>query len=197
VGGARYRSAEAEGFVDTVFLGAFPRRVFETVGLYDPGAVTNEDAELNQRILAAGGRIYLSRDIVVHYHPRDTFAALGRQYFRYGRGRARTLLKHGRFPTARPLAPFLFVLSVIAVLGVPPLRPFAPLWLSIYGLVVLAEAARLSWRHGIGLFPTIALALPVMHAAHGIGFGLGLVRYSLRSDWGEPERLARRPPSAS
>src|SRR5690242_2130286 len=36
VGGARYRSADQEGFVDTVFLGAFRRRVFETVGLYDP-----------------------------------------------------------------------------------------------------------------------------------------------------------------
>src|SRR5205823_757348 len=34
VGGARYRSAGAEGFVDTVFLGAFRRRVFETVGLW-------------------------------------------------------------------------------------------------------------------------------------------------------------------
>src|SRR5439155_23237168 len=59
VGGAKYRSAEAEGYVDTVFLGAFRRRVFETVGLWDPGAITNEDAELNQRILDSGGQIYL------------------------------------------------------------------------------------------------------------------------------------------
>ena len=81
VGGAKYRSAEAEGFVDTVFLGAFRRRVFETVGLWDPGAITNEDAELNQRILDAGGQIYLSRDIVVHYFPRDSFKTLAKQYF--------------------------------------------------------------------------------------------------------------------
>src|SRR5262249_58680066 len=92
VGGARYRSGANEGFVDTVFLGAFKRRVFETVGLYDPRAVTNEDAELNQRLLDSGGRVYLSRDIVVHYHPRDSFGAVARQYFRYGRGRARTFL---------------------------------------------------------------------------------------------------------
>jgi glycosyltransferase involved in cell wall biosynthesis len=76
VGGARYRSAIEEGFVDTVFLGAFRRRVFEEVGLYDPRAVTNEDAELNQRIHAAGGRVYLSRQIVAHYYPRESFAAL-------------------------------------------------------------------------------------------------------------------------
>src|SRR5947208_10254810 len=85
VGGAKYRSADAEGFVDTVFLGAFRRRVFETVGLWDPGAITNEDAELNQRILDSGGQVYLSRDIVVHYFPRDSFRSLAKQYFRYGR----------------------------------------------------------------------------------------------------------------
>ena len=56
VGGARYRDAEAEGFVDTVFLGAFRRRIFEKIGLYDPKAITNEDAELNQRLLSSGGR---------------------------------------------------------------------------------------------------------------------------------------------
>jgi len=83
VGGARYRNAEAEGFVDTVFLGAFRKRVVEAVGGYDPEAVTNEDAELNQRILASGGKIYLSKRIVVHYFPRESFRGLSRQYFKY------------------------------------------------------------------------------------------------------------------
>ena len=72
-----------------------------------PGAVTNEDAELNQRLVDAGGRIYLSRDIVLHYVPRGSLAALARQYYRYGRGRARTLLKHRRFLTIRPALPFV------------------------------------------------------------------------------------------
>ena len=53
---ARSTARRAEGFVDTVFLGAFRRRVFETVGLWDPGAITNEDSELNQRILEAAAK---------------------------------------------------------------------------------------------------------------------------------------------
>ena len=93
-----------------MFLGAFRRRVFETVGIYDPNAITNEDAELNQRILDAGGKVYLSRDIVVHYFPRDSFKTLAKQYYKYGRGRARTLLKLGTFPL-RPAIPFLMVAS--------------------------------------------------------------------------------------
>ncbi len=97
VGGAAYRNPEKEGYVDTVFLGAYRKSVFDRIGPWDPAAITNEDAELNQRLVAAGGRIYLSREIVVHYSPRSSFGALARQYYRYGRGRARTLTK------ARPL----------------------------------------------------------------------------------------------
>ena len=59
--------------------------------MYDPRAVTNEDADINQRITESGGKVFLSREIVVHYYPRDSFAGLAKQYFRYGRGRARTL----------------------------------------------------------------------------------------------------------
>src|SRR6185436_17540807 len=142
VGGAKYRSADAEGFVDTVFLGAFRRRVFETVGLWDPGAITNEDAELNQRILDSGGQIYLSRDIVVHYFPRDSFRTLARQYYKYGVGRARTLLKLGRFPTLRPVVPFAMVVGATALLVVPPLWPLAPLAFAGYALASGAEAVR-------------------------------------------------------
>ena len=69
VGGARYRNPDMEGYVDTVFLGAFRRKVLNAVGGYDDNAITNEDAELNQRILEAGGKIFLSRKIVVNYTP--------------------------------------------------------------------------------------------------------------------------------
>ncbi|HVQ29296.1 MAG TPA: glycosyltransferase family 2 protein [Vicinamibacteria bacterium] len=194
VGGASYRSPAHEGFVDTVFLGAFRRRIFERVGLYDPGAITNEDAELNQRILEAGGRIYLSADIVVHYFPRETLTGLARQYYKYGRGRARTLLQRGRLPTLRPLAPVLFVLGVAALALVPPLHPLAPWALALYALVALAEAIRVG-RSGGGSTPLVVAAIfPVMHCAHGIGFLAGLARYGFWPDWAPAERLPPRPP---
>jgi glycosyltransferase involved in cell wall biosynthesis len=146
VGGAAYRSPTEEGFVDTVFLGAFRREVFEKVGIYDPGAVTNEDAELNQRILEAGGRIYLSRAIVAHYHPRSSFSALARQYFRYGMGRARTLLKHRRFPTLRPLVPFAGVVGGAALVATSPFQPFTlPLGLAYLGATGI-EAKRVAHK---------------------------------------------------
>ncbi len=191
VGGARYRSADAEGFVDTVFLGAFRRSVFERVGLYDPGAITNEDSELNQRILEAGGRVYLSRDVVVHYAPRDGFRMLARQYFRYGRGRARTLLKHRRLVSVRPIVPFLMVVVGSALVAASPLG-LAPLAAGAYAALALAEAVRVGRELGPAGIGRVSAIFPLIHAAHGVGFAAGLVHYLRRPDWREPERLPAR-----
>jgi glycosyltransferase involved in cell wall biosynthesis len=192
VGGASYRSADNEGFVDTVFLGAFLRRVFETVGLYDPGAITNEDAELNQRIHDGGGTVYLSPEIVVHYHPRASFRALAKQYYRYGRGRARTLLKHRRLLSIRPVLPAAMVAGGAALVATSALQPVTPLAFGAYAALTGLEAVRVGWRAGLALIPTVWAIFPVLHVAHGVGFGAGLAHYLRHPDWDEPERLPAR-----
>jgi len=183
VGGARYRDPSTEGFVDTVFLGAFKRKVFDAVGGYDDNAVTNEDAELNQRILAAGGKVFLSPRIVVNYAPRSSFRTLSRQYFKYGKGRARTLLKHKRYPTIRPALPFLMVVGGATLLVVPPLQLLAPVAFGLYGAAALVEGIRVSRRHGLALAPVAAAIFPVLHVSHGVGFATGLAQYALHPDW--------------
>ncbi|HEX4455374.1 MAG TPA: glycosyltransferase family 2 protein [Kofleriaceae bacterium] len=190
VGGARYRSADADGFVDTVFLGAFRRRVFETIGLWDPRAITNEDSELNQRILESGGQIYLSRDIVVHYYPRDSFQSLAKQYYKYGRGRARTLLKLGKFSNIRPAIPFAMVAGAAAMLANPLLWPALPAALATYALATGAEAVRVGRGAGVA---TVWRIFPTLHVAHGVGFAAGLWQYLRDPDWpDEPERIGAR-----
>lgn len=192
VGGAKYRSPDNEGFVDTVFLGAFRRRVFEQIGLYDPHAVTNEDAELNQRIIDAGGKVYLSREIVVHYHPRESFRALARQYFKYGRGRARTLLKHKKLLSLRPAIPFLMVSGATTLLLTSAIQPFTPLAFAAYALATGAEAVRIGARAGVTTIPIVWAIFPVLHVSHGVGFAVGLVKHGLFDrDWdATPMRLA-------
>ena len=192
VGGAGYRIPGAEGFVDTVFCGAFPREVFERVGMYDPGAVVNEDAELNQRITAAGGRVYLSPRIVAYYYPRASLAGLAKQYFRYGQGRARTVLKGRRFPRPRNMGPFLAVVGGTALLLVAPRSPFTLGLFAFYALATAVEALRVA--HGRPQSRALAVwpLFPTMHVAHGCGMLVGLIRYGLRPDWSEPEKLAPR-----
>jgi glycosyltransferase involved in cell wall biosynthesis len=194
VGGAKYRSPDAEGFVDTVFLGAFRRKVFETVGLWDPKAITNEDAELNQRILENGGQIYLSRDIVVHYFPRNSFKTLAKQYFKYGRGRARTLLKLGAFPTRRRLLRCFMTTAGALMIATPLLWPIAPAAFVTYALATGAEAVRVARKAGTRAIPHAWAMFPAIHVSHGIGFAAGLVRYLRNRDWQpQPERIEAKP----
>jgi cellulose synthase/poly-beta-1,6-N-acetylglucosamine synthase-like glycosyltransferase len=203
VGGSRYRQADAEGWVESVWPGAFRRAVFERVGLFDPNAVTNEDAELNQRIADAGGRVYLSRDIVVHYYPRESARALARQYFKYGQGRARTLLKHRKLMAWRPALPFLWLAGEALLLVTSPWHPLGAWSLAAYALATGAEAVRVGARKtpldgdapGGDLLETplrVATVwgiFPIMHVSHGAGFATGLVKYVLRPDWAPAERL--------
>lgn len=195
VGGSKYRSPDNEGFVDTIFLGAFRRRILEKVGLYDSKAVTNEDAELNQRILEQGGKLFLSKSIVVHYFPRESFRALSKQYFKYGKGRARTFLKHRRLPrtggaglfaAVRPAIPFAGVATagLLALTSIPGLAAY----LASYALATGAEAVRVGRKAGVAAVPVVWAIFPTLHASHGVGFAAGLVRYALRPDWtSDPE----------
>jgi succinoglycan biosynthesis protein ExoA len=179
VGGAKYRSADEEGFVDTVLYGAFRRSIFERVGMYDVGAITNEDAELNQRIIASGGKVYLSREIVVHYYPRESFRALAKQYFKYGRGRVRTLFKHKKLLTVRPVIPFLMVVGGSTLLATSAVQPVTPFAFGAYAVATGIEAIRVGRSEGIGTIPIVWAIFPVLHVAHGVGFAAGLVHYGL------------------
>lgn len=194
VGGSSYRSAHKEGFVDTVFNGAFRRRVFEEVGLYDPRAVTNEDAELNQRIRASGGRIYLSREVVAHYYPRGSFRALARQYFRYGRGRARTLVKHRRLLSPQPVLPAALVVASAATLATAHLQPFTPVLFGALAAATGLEAVRVGRGAGLAQVLRVWAIFPLLYYTHGAGFLAGLAHYLRSPDWGPPERLPARPP---
>jgi len=187
-GGAKHTAPREDGFVDTVWLGAFRRSVFERVGLFDARAVANEDAELDQRIVEAGGRVFISRDIVAHYHPRGSVKALARQYFEHGRGRARTLLKHGKLRSLRSTLPFLGLLGEAALLVGAPL-PVAGLSLAAYALATGAEAIRVGRSEGLTAIPVVWAIFPVLHVSHGAGFAAGLVKYVLKPDWGALERL--------
>lgn len=190
IGGSQHRKADAEGDMESVWPGAFRREVFERVGTFDPRAITNEDAELNQRIVDAGGRVYMSPEIVVHYYPRESMRALARQYFSYGQARARTLLKHRRFLSWRPALPFLWLTSEAVLLGTSSWQPLGLWSLATYALAAGAEAVRVGRREGVVAIPVVWSIFPVLHVSHGAGFAAGLVRYGLRPDWAPAEPLA-------
>lgn len=129
-GGSAHRRQGMTGFVDHGHHAAFDRAAFRAVGGYDESCPYNEDAELDKRIVSAGGRIYLNGNIAIDYFPRDRLSALARQYANHGWGRANTLIKHGGVPQIRQVLPVLVLLGSAAglVLGlsVHPVFLFVP-----------------------------------------------------------------------
>ena len=75
-GGRRFHLATEAADVDTVWPGCWPRWVFEQIGLFDPEMVRNQDDELNQRILDAGGRIRFDPSIKAAYESRASWRGL-------------------------------------------------------------------------------------------------------------------------
>ena len=193
-GGARYRLGGCEGPADTVFLGAFRRDALEAAGGWDPALLRNEDYELNWRLREAGEIVWFDPALAAHYRPRDSLAALARQYFDYGRWKRAVLARHPRSWRARQIAPVLFLagLCVSAAAGAaaglaaagalapalaadswPGLAAAASVVPAVYVLALVADAASL----GLSGRRTEALLLPAvngaMHLAWAAGFMVG------------------------
>ncbi|BAU63444.1 Glycosyl transferase, family 2 [Stanieria sp. NIES-3757] len=125
-GGAKYRNINYNGYADTVYLGCFWRKALlevdnnsdlEEINVFDTSQITNQDAELNQKLLNHNPEaIYVSSDIKVWYYPRKTWKSLWIQYFKYGRGRYLTSVKHPDRMQLRGKLPFLFILTLILLL---------------------------------------------------------------------------------
>ncbi len=130
----------------------------------------------------------MSDDIVSHYRPRNSWRGLGRQYYEYGRGQARTLVKHRHLPSVRPTLPFLGLVGEALLLAVAPLQ-LGGLSLAAYALATGAEAVRVGRSEGVAAIPVVWAIFPVLHGCHGAGFAVGLVTYAVRPDWSETERL--------
>ena len=179
-------------FTDTVYMGAWPRRVLDRLGGFDERLTPNEDYELNYRIRQAGGQIYLAPTVRSHYFGRQTLPALARQYFRYGRAKTGTLRKSpGSLRPRQLVAPgFVGVLAGGAPLFLVS-SPARLLWLLVlfaYGALNVGFSARVALRAGHRLFWRLPLVFATIHLAWGLGFWAGLLAGDTR-----PPRTAGPP----
>jgi glycosyltransferase involved in cell wall biosynthesis len=197
-GGQRFHTLTTAADVDTVWPGCWPRWVFEQIGLFDPEMVQNQDDELNQRILDAGGRIRFDPAIGATYLSRGSWRGLVRQYFRYGMFKVRGFQKRPNLVRPRHLVPAALVAVVV---GGVLLVPFAPL--ALVGLAAVAVA----WLVAAGVFasrvavangatiPYVMLAFACIHAGYGAGMWVGLVRHFRRFLADQPAALPRLEPA--
>lgn len=187
IGGGRFHYSNTEEWVDTVYMGAWRREVFERIGAFDEELVRDQDDEFNYRLRAQGGRILLSPRIKSVYTTRGTPSSLWRQYLQYGYWKVRVMQKHPRQMRPRQLVPPLFVAALLLSLLAAPFSA-AGRWVFavVAGSYCVANmtASVLSARHGQWrLLPLLPVTFATLHFAYGLGFLTGLVRFAGR--WGD------------
>jgi len=188
VGNAGFRIGATEGSVDTVPYGFFPRRVFEKLGGFDERLVRHQDYELNRRIIAAGGKIWLNPAIHVFYFNQPTLAAFYRKQF----------FKEAPFnPYCWYLAPYAFAYRhaitgafAAGIIGGCVLGPVFPRLgavfagvMALYGVLAIVSAAQQALRYRR---PSHLLWLPFcffgFHFIHGLGVLKGLFNLAVGAE---------------
>lgn len=185
VGDSQFHYAQGRHWVDSVYMGAWPRAVFDRVGGFDPEMVRNQDDEFNYRLGAQGGRILLTDRIRSRYYNRSSLTALFRQYRQYGHWKVRVLQKHPRQMSARQFAPPALVAALAGgALLAPFSRPVRRLWLALvaaYGIANLGASVTLARREGLRHMRLLPIVFGALHIGYGAGFLGGLVTF--RNRW--------------
>ncbi|KST66024.1 glycosyl transferase [Mastigocoleus testarum BC008] len=217
-GGSKLRNPNYDGYSDTNFMGCFWKKDILQVALYkqseqneklnlsnieyfDTSQVTNQDAELNLRLIEKNPKaIYISSKIKVCYHPRKTWKTLWKQYFKYGRGRYLTSLKHPKKSPLRSKIPFIALLLLVFASPFTYLFPqislFFYIFLFICFLIPFLEGIRTTLKYDLVFnseiwrssekVPSIitrclfcGVAILTMPLAHSFGYTYQLFRHKI------------------
>lgn len=195
VGNAQFHYLTHPEWVETVYLGAWRRRVFSDYGGFDEELVRNQEDEFNFRLRQNGEKIWLDPSIKSQYHPRDSLLKLFSQYYQYGLYKVRVIQKRGDFSSWRHLIPgsfalCLLVFTILAIAGMTvfPITVLGGVYLLANLIATAVTAIRIGQRTIVDK-TKIALVLPftffTLHFSYGLGFLMGLTHFW--NKWGDTQ----------
>lgn len=155
--------------LDTFSFGCWPAEELRAAGGWDERFVRNQDFELNYRLRKRGGRILFDPNIWFVYRPRESLAAIARQYWDYGRFKALLVADEPLALRPRQLAPIALLLTAATASLPVVLAPAARRALGLYGLALGLVAAK--GGGGVRTAPVLA----TIHLAWGAGLVRGLL----------------------
>lgn len=168
-GGSKHRVGAAGHWADHGHHALIRISAFKAVGGYDEAFSHNEDAEFDYRLNQAGYRIWMTDRTSMVYYPRSSIGPLFRQYFAYGRGRARNVLKHRVRPGLRQMIPLAVApLAVGALLAVLNWAAVVPVGVWAFACIAYGFWMAIGERNPYG--PLAAVSAMVMHFAWSAGF---------------------------
>lgn len=204
VGNSAFRTMTGKSMLaDTVPFPAYTRQIVERAGFYDEELVRNQDDEYNYRIRGLGGKILLADDVRSTYFSRTSLKVLWRQYYQYGYWKVRVLQKHPLQMSLRQFVPPLFAASLLVSILYSLLSAFLtplathhlplsilPYPISLLPLILilgaylfanLAASIYTSYRRRVwAQLPLLSLTFATLHVGYGLGFLVGLTRFSNR-----------------
>ncbi|MBF0098841.1 MAG: glycosyltransferase [Magnetococcales bacterium] len=142
--------------------------ITETGGYDNSLGNVGEDADLNHRLSQQGWSFVWVPDLSVLHRFRSTPALWFRNMVRYGRGRARLLIRHPELWSPAYGLPPLFLVGMAALL----LTPWHPIfWMpGLYFPAMLLVATRICLRAGrASLIGQVFLVLVVQHVGYAMG----------------------------
>lgn len=176
VGNSQFRTEGKSGYVDTVPFGAFPRKIFNEIGLYDTRLTRNQDNELNYRIRKNGGKIYLSKGISFTYYCRNTLTGLLNMGKNNGKWNVITMKLVPGSMGVRHFIPFVFLLSLILM---PILSVFSTKLLYIFVVELalyffLDIVFSIKEAENLKEFFVLLGMYPLFHISYGFGSLIGI-----------------------
>lgn len=168
-GGAKHRIGARSHWADHGHHALMRIAAFRAVGGYDESFSANEDAEFDYRLRRAGYRIWMTAETSMTYYPRASVGALFRQYFGYGRGRARNVLKHHVWPGLRQMIPLMVAPVVVGAL-LAALNWIAAIPVALWAAACLGYGMWMALGQRNPYGPLAAFSAMVMHLAWSAGF---------------------------
>lgn len=189
IGVAKFHHSSYEGNVDTVWLGAFWKRVFEEVGPFTEELARSEDIDWNARLRQLGYKVLLTPKIRAQYFPRHTLRGLREQSFANGVGISQSLFVNWRAIRLRHLVPVLFLLAILGCVVAAFFTPFALAALAgilgSYLALCLLSSAQIAWKNGLKYLPIMPLVFWTIHFSYGLGSLWGLLKFGVIKRWGK------------
>lgn len=182
VGDSGFRTDAAEGEADTVPYGCFKREIFARVGLFDERLLRAQDYEMNQRIIAAGGKIWMNPAIRVRYYQQPNLPSFIRKQVVHEAPYNAYLWYLAPYAfTSRHAVTGVFAAGVIGGIALSAISPVIRLVfigvMALYFLLAIAASIQQATRYRE---PRHLIALPfaffLYHFLHGVGVLMGLGR---------------------
>lgn len=168
-GGSSHRHAGKSGWIDHGHHALFNMTWYLRLGGYNEAFSHNEDAEYDYRLAQSGGRAWLAGDLPITYYPRRTPGTLLRQYFNFGKGRARTVRLHKMPLKFRQALPISIVPICLAALLIP-LHPVFALPVLFWSAACIGFGMKLGYDKRSWCAAASGLAAMLMHLGWSAGF---------------------------